>query len=492
MVKTRFAPSPTGYIHIGGIRTALYSYACAKKAEGKFILRIEDTDKSREMEGGIRDIIEALNIFGLKYDEGPEVGGSHKPYIQSKRLDIYKEKAQELVEKGVAYYCFCSKERLDKLRKEQQKKGKKPMYDKKCREIAPEEAKKRIKNGDEYVVRLKVPAGRRLSIKDTVMGDVSWNTDEVDDQVLLKSDGYPTYHLAVVVDDVLMGVTHITRGIEWLASVPKHLLLFEAFGYKVPVMAHMPVILDPDGGKLSKRKGSVSVEDFLKQGYLPEALLNFLMLLGWAPSNDQEFFTLEEFVEAFSLDDLNKSSPVFDREKLLWFNGEYIRKLSVEELAEKICDWANENCEDGQMVKWLNDDDELGDKVVLLQERMSLLSESVDSLKFFYERQPIPDPAEIKGVKRYGKDDYQKVLCDYKEIVEKYDDDSSKWKHEKWEQDIRDLADKYEWKHGDMFMMVRLAMCGSPISPPLFESMVILGKGEVVDRVGKAEMELGD
>lgn len=483
MVRTRFAPSPTGFIHIGSVRTALYSYAYAKKHGGKFVLRIEDTDKKREIKEGVSDIINALKIFGLDYDEGPKKKGPHSPYIQSQRLNIYQDKAEELVDKDKAYYCFCSEKRLEKLRKRQQREGKRSMYDRKCRKFNKEESRIRIKKGERFVVRLKIPMDRELEIEDKVMGKVKWDSNEVNDQVLLKSDGFPTYHLAVVVDDVLMGITHITRGIEWLASVPKHILLFEAFNYKLPIMAHMPVILDPGGGKLSKRKGAVSVRGFLQEGYLPEALLNFLMLLGWAPEDDREFFSLEEFVNEFSLDRLNKASPVFDRQKLLWFNGEYIRKYSLKDFTKKVLKWVEEYCQDNKMKKMLMNDDKLDEKLGLIQERILLFSDIIDSLRFFYKRSKVPNPSSIKGIKRYDRKDYISIVNDYIGIIGGYEEGSLRWKHKDWEGDIRELGDKYDWRHGDLFMLIRLVMCGSPISPPLFESMVILGKDEVLKRL---------
>ena len=481
MVRTRFAPSPTGSVHIGNLRTALYGYALAKRHEGKFVLRIEDTDKNREVKDGITNIVETLKEFGIGYDEGPVVGGPHKPYVQSEKLEVYKEKAEYLISKGYAYYCFCSQERLDKIRKEQQKQKKQPRYDRKCLNLDIEESRKRIKDGEKYVIRLKMPSDRKLEIEDKVIGKIKWDSNGIDDQVLIKSDGYPSYHLGVVVDDVAMKITHITRGFEWLASVPKHIILFEAFNYKIPVMAHMPLILDPEGGKLSKRKGNVSAEGFLKEGYLPEALLNFIMLLGWAPDDDREIFSLKEFTREFSLEGLNKSNPVFDRKKLLWFNGEYIRKLSKKDLTKKVLKWVEKYYEDEEIRKHLVSDDELIHKLELIQERISLLSEIPDSLEFFYKLLPTPDPSSLKGVKRY--EDHREVMKDYAEIIQGCEDDSGKWKHENWEKDIRSLADKYDWKHGDMFMMVRLVMCGSPVSPPLYESMVILGKEEILARL---------
>lgn len=483
MVRTRFAPSPTGFLHIGGLRTALYSYALAKQRNGEFILRIEDTDKKREMVGGVENIIKMLKIFGIKFDEGPTIGGPYEPYMQSERLTIYQAKARELIQKGKAYYCFCSQERLEKVREKLKKDGKQPKYGGKCRDLNIRESEKRIENGEKFVIRLEVPRGKKIEMKDKLLGKVTWKSEDIDDQVLLKSDSFPTYHLAVVVDDVIMKITHITRGIEWLASVPKHILLYEAFGYKVPVMAHMPVILDPDGGKLSKRKGAVSAEEFISQGYLPEAVLNFLMLLGWAPKDDREFFSLVEFVKEFSLDRLNKASPVFDRQKLLWFNGEYIRKISKNLFAKKVVSWFKNYCKDPELLRDVMNDKDLPAKLELIQERVSLLSEIPDSLRFFYKRLAVPDPKTVKGVNQYKSEDFKNATRDYSKIIESYPN-SSKWKHEVWEVDIRDLADKYNWKHADMFMLVRLVICFSPISPPLFESMVILGKEEILTRLG--------
>ncbi|MBD3362558.1 glutamate--tRNA ligase [Candidatus Dojkabacteria bacterium] len=494
-VKTRFAPSPTGFLHIGGVRTALYSYALARKHNGKFILRIEDTDKKREVEGGVQNIIDMLNILGLEYDEGPIVGGPNGPYIQSKRLKIYQKKAEKLVEDGKAYYCFCSEDRLEKLRKKQIKEKKQPMYDKKCRDLDPEEARTRIEKGEEYVIRLKIPQNKTLSIDDAVMGHVEWNSNDVDDQVLLKSDGFPTYHLGVVVDDVLMGVTHITRGIEWLASVPKHLVLFDAFGIEPPVMAHMPVILDPDGGKLSKRKGTVSTEEFLKEGYLPEALLNFLMLLGWsAPlereygEKEREFFSLEDFVELFSLEELNKASPVFNRDKLIWFNHKYINNLSPDDFVIEYTKWLNKYSEDENLKNEIIEKgpDYLETILELVHERVELLSEISDLIYNFYFK---PETKEIekilkehKHTKKLKEKEIQKIISEFS--VELNEQTSIKnWGHDNWESCIRDIAKKLDIKAGQAFMTLRILTLGSPISPPLFESMEVLGKDEVAERL---------
>jgi len=483
MVVTRFAPSPTGFLHVGHIRTALYSYALARKYKGKFILRIEDTDKKREVTGAVESIIKTLKVFNISFDEGPIVGGPNEPYIQSQRLDVYRAKANELIDKNVAYYCFCDHEKLEDMRETQRSKGDQPMYDGRCKNLRGGEVQEKLKKGEPYVIRLKVPEGRTIRIEDKILGKISWDSDTVDDQILIKSDGYPTYHLAVVVDDVLMGITHITRGFEWLSSVPKHVLLFEAFKYKIPVMAHLPLILNPQGGKLSKRKGSVSAEEFLMQGYLPEAILNFIMLLGWAPKDDREFYSLKEFVKEFSLDRLNKSNPVFNREKLIWFNGEYIRRQSTKLFSQKVLSWIKTYHSKDEIGSEIIKDKKLSEKLELIQERAKLLSEVLDSLAFFYKIQPIPDLKDIKGVKRYPEEEYRKVLIEYYATIRKYSDNTSDWKHKKWETDMRALADVYNWKHGDMFMLIRIMMCGSPYSPPLFESMQILGKREVLNRL---------
>ncbi len=492
-VTTRFAPSPTGFLHIGGLRTALYSYAWAKKNKGKFVLRIEDTDKKREVEGGVKGIIDALKLFQMNYDEGPNVGGPNGPYIQSQRLEIYKKKAEELVEKGFAYYCFCTQERLSKLREKQQKEKKQPKYDKHCLKLSKEEVEKNLKDNVPYVIRLNVPKDRIISVEDTVMGHVEWNTNDVDDQVLLKSDGYPTYHLAVVVDDTMMGITHITRGIEWLASVPKHILLYEAFNLPLPTMSHMPVILDPEGGKLSKRKGTVSVEGFISEGYLPSALLNFMMLLGWsAPierkfgQEEQEFFSLSEFVELFDIKDLNKASPVFNREKLQWFNHKYISKLTPDELVLKFTSWLEKYSDQEDLKKIILEKgpDYLEKTLEITRDRAKLLSNFLTEIEPFYFYPKKIDFSEIKQTKKLDKKQIQNIIENFLLELEKYKSFDD-WGHQKWEEFVRDLAEKLEIKAGEAFMTLRIKALGTPFSPPLFESMQILGKDEVLNRLKK-------
>src|SRR5882724_90992 len=335
MVRTRIPPSPTGQdIHIGNVYTALINFAVAKNHKGKFIIRIEDTDRTRFQEGSEEKILSSLKAFGLKYDEGPDIGGPFAPYRQSERLPIYKKYAKKLIEKGVAYYCFCTKERLTKLREEQIAQKKTPKYDKFCKGIKNQES--RMKAGELYVVRLDIPENKIISFTDLIHGEIAINSNEVDDQVLLKSDGYPTYHLGVVIDDHLMEITHIIRAEEWISSTPKHILLYESFGWKLPLFAHVPIIRNPDKSKLSKRKNPVWASWYLAEGFLPEAVLNYLALLGWSHPEGKEIFPLTEFIEIFDLKDIKPVGPVFDMKKLTWMNQQYIQAKSDEELKKLI------------------------------------------------------------------------------------------------------------------------------------------------------------
>lgn len=493
MIVTRFAPSPTGFLHVGHLRTALFGYALAKHNKGRFILRIEDTDKKREKEGSVENIIKTCKLFKIFFDEGPVIGGPNEPYLQSQRLDIYKEKAEWLVDNGYAYYCFCTHERLEQVHKEQLEKKLQPKYDGHCREIKIDEAKARIAKGEKYVIRLKVPANTELTVKDEILGEITWNTDNVDDQVLLKTDGFPTYHLAVVTDDVMMGVTHITRGFEWLASVPKHLLLFKAFGYPVPVMAHLPLILDPQGGKLSKRKGSVSTEEFMKEGYLTEALLNFIMLLGWSPplkvehgEKEREIFSLNEFIELFELSDLNKANPVFNREKLLWFNQKYIQLMTVDELQNRFTEWIKfTKFDDPELITGITSKgpDYLNKILELEHTRIKLLSEIPGAIRFYYIHKGDADFKACKHTKALTDDQVKEIIKMYKEILESGKQPLEKINHETWESNVRAIADKLGVKAGSVFMLLRLVVTDVEFSPPLFEVMQILGTKEVIARL---------
>jgi glutamyl-tRNA synthetase len=325
-ICVRFAPSPTGFVHVGSLRTALYNFLFAKHFGGKYILRVEDTDQARYTEGAVENLLDTLKWTGLSYDEGPDMDGDAGPYYQSQRLDIYHRYVDELISKNFAYPCFCSEDRLEKMREEQISQKLTPKYDGHCRQLILKEALLRRKS-EPHVIRLKIPETGVTTVTDIVRGEVQFQNEMIDDQVLQKSDGFPTYHLANVVDDHLMGITHVIRGEEWLISTPKHILLYDYFGWPIPLFAHLPLLLNPDRSKLSKRQGDVAVEDYKKKGYLPEALLNFVALLGWNRGDDQELFTLEDLIKDFSLERVNKSGAVFNIEKLNWMNGMYIRKL---------------------------------------------------------------------------------------------------------------------------------------------------------------------
>lgn len=341
--RVRFAPSPTGYVHIGGLRTALYNYLYAKKHEGTYLVRIEDTDQTRFVEGAIEGMINSMAWAGVLHDEGPFIEefthsvvqkGAYGPYIQSERLPIYKKHVDELIENNKAYYCFCSKERLETLREAQKSEGKTPKYDGYCRSLKREDILRRLDAGESHVVRLKLPENRLVVFKDLIKGEVSVNTNDLDDQVLMKADGFPTYHLAVVIDDHYMKITHVVRGDEWLISTPKHLLTYEAFGWEAPSFVHLPVILGQSKKKLSKREGDVAVEDFRKKGYLPEALINYIALVGWSPEDGQEIMDMETLVKQFSFERVSKSSGVFDVNKLNHINNHYIKNYDLKALTE--------------------------------------------------------------------------------------------------------------------------------------------------------------
>ncbi len=496
---------------------ALFAYAWAKHNNGKFILRLEDTDRTRFVKTAGEQILELLREFGLNPDYYPtsdqleamekgqlvgygadwalhldeiekvEDNQFSGVYVQTQRLPLYQKYAWQLVKNGYAYFCFCSKERLEQVNKERLAKGLKPGYDGYCKlHYTLDEALEKIKKGEPYVVRMDTSAAERLfgsskiTVHDKVLGELKFDFKDVNDQVLIKSDGIPTYHLAVVVDDYLMGVTHMMRGYEWISSTPKQVFIYKALGWDMPEFVHLPLILDPGGGKLSKRKGSVMVAEFLKEGYLKDALLNFLMLLGWSPGkgDTREFFTLDEFVSLFDIDKINKANPVFDRNKLLWFNGEYIRKKDVRTLTDIFTDWVRKYCDDVDFKKAVLKDSQLDKKMELVKPRIKLLSQAVNFLKMFYFDPEFISPRQVKGVKRYECETIARALIDYFN----YEDLSS---NEAWVASVRRLADAYDIKHADMFMALRLAVAGNPVSVPLYEAFVILGKDKVRERINR-------
>jgi len=481
---TRMAPSPTGEYHIGHIRTVLYNYALAKKHDGSFIIRIEDTDRERLVDGATDRILNVIRDYGLSWDEGPQVGGPSDPYIQSQRLDIYKKHVDLLVKKERAYYCFCSKDELEEMRKIQQTQGlAKTMYDGRCRRLTLEQIKKNLKEKLPYVVRLKVPEDQQIKFRDEVYGELEFNSREVDDTVLLKSDGYPTYHLAVVVDDHLMKVTHVMRGNDWLPSTPKHVLLYQAFGWDMPLFVHLPNLKElGENKKLSKRYGAVYALDFLKEGYLVEVLLNFLMFLGWNPGGDKEIYSLAEFVSEFEIKRIHKTDLVaFDREKLLWMNGYYIRQLTAERLYNLIRGWAekfeidlhNEGFSDEYHVKVIG----------LVQERMKKLSEYVLLTHYFYQ-DPQVDHKQLAKFTRTEKEAL-KIASEFHTLY--LDVKETDWQADKLEILSHEFVEKKGYKNKEAFMTVRIAVTGELATPPIFETMEALGKEVVLKRLKAVE-----
>lgn len=383
--RVRFAPSPTGFLHIGGLRTALYDYLFAKKTGGRFILRIEDTDRKRLVEGATENLIQSLVRLGLDIDEGPGIGGDFGPYTQSERLELYHTHADELLKNGHAYRCFCSADTLDEMRQKQQENKEFVKYDRRCLQLSPAEIEANLKAGKEYTLRLKMPDEHKFCFEDLVRGRVEMDSAQSDDQVIIKSDGFPTYHLAAVVDDHYMQITHVIRGEEWLSSTPKHIWLYQCLGWDAPAWVHLPLILNPDRSKLSKRMNDVSVESYLEKGYLKEALLNFIALLGWHAADDRELYTLAELCAEFSLERVSKAGAVFDLTKLDWMNGNYLRSLPLEVIAERSRDYFS------AAGITIHDLDQFYKVLAIARERCTLLPELVDYSRMFYEYNPLGD-----------------------------------------------------------------------------------------------------
>lgn len=481
MVRLRFAPSPTGYLHIGGLRTALYNYLYAKQKGGKFLLRIEDTDRTRYVEGAIENLIHELKWAGVEADEGvclDENGkitevGECGPYIQSERVEkgIYNKYAEELIEKGYAYYCFCSKERLDDVKNQQKADGKIPRYDGLCRGVSIEDAKKRIANGESYVIRLKLPENRDIVFEDVIKGRITINTNDMDDQVLIKADGFPTYHFAVVVDDHLMGITHIVRGDEWISSTPKHIYLYEALGFEKPIFVHLPTVLNKSGKKLSKRNDDASVEDFRLKGYLPEALINYLALVGWSPESNEEILSLDEMVKQFSFDRVSKSGGVFDVDKLDWVNAQYIRKMEVSELAKLVKPY---------LLKAGFIKEDICEKRLELitktfQESISRLPEIIEQSRFLFEDVTVePEALKMRNVEHIEilKEKMKEELSQ----IEEMDEETAKGFMKK-------VQKASGFKGKDLYMPVRALLTGQVHGPELSNILEILGKGEILRRL---------
>ena len=490
MVRTRFAPSPTGYLHVGGLRTALYAYLVAKKNKGKFILRIEDTDRERQVPGAVENLLKTLSWAGLEPDEGMllKAGkvaekGKFGPYTQSQRLDIYRTHVDKLIDQKKAYFCFCSEERLEEVRQRQQQNKQPSGYDGHCRDLSPDEVKKRLAAGEKHVVRMKMPKEGETIFHDIVRGEVRIKNELVDDQIILKSDGFPTYHLAVVVDDHEMGVTHIIRGEEWLSSVPKHLKLYEYFGWEVPAMAHLPLILNPDKSKLSKRQGDVAVEDYVKKGYLKEALINFVAFLGWNPGGERELFTLDELVKEFSLEKVGKSGAVFNLEKLNWYNKEYIKKLSGKELAELAMPFLEADEVVGKMINdkgyKINDLEKI---LSLERERVATLAELPEAVKFVFQ---LPDyPPSLLIWKKSSVEELKKILPALKDLLNTFS--VRDWTKEKLEKKIGEWIKENNFQTGSALWPLRVALSGQQNSPGPFEIAEVLGKEESLRRIETA------
>ena len=463
-VKTRFAPSPTGYLHIGSLRTVVYSYLFAKKYQGTFLLRIEDTDQSRLVEGAVEQLLDTLKRVGIGIDEGP--------YVQSERLEIYKEHAQKLIDSGHAYHCFCSRERLDEVREQQRLAKLQPKYDRACLGLDKEEVEKRLAAGEDHVIRLQMPEGETV-FEDAIRGSVKINNSEIDDQVLVKTDGFPTYHLAVVVDDHLMGITHIIRGEEWISSVPKHIALYKAFGFELPVYAHLPLVLNPDKSKLSKRQGDVAVEDYLAKGFLPEALVNFVALLGFNPSGDKEIYTVEELTDGFDLSKVNKSGAVFDQEKLRWMNAQYLKALSDDELLERVKPFLTDEVEEGL----------LGRIVAIEKDRMQVLGDLQEQLGMY--TQALCYEPEILVWRKADAEDAKKQLAGVLEVVRAFDDTT--WGSlELIETGVKRYIEANELSNGNVLWPLRVALSGDARSPSPFELLWVLGKTVSIERIENA------
>lgn len=474
-VRVRFAPSPTGYLHVGGLRTALYNYLFARQHNGTFVLRIEDTDRARIVEGAADNLIDTLQWAGLEFDEGPRKGGPFGPYIQSERLSTYAEYAQQLIAKNMAYRCFCSHERLSEMRKAQEKLRTPPKYDRQCLRLNPKDIETNTLNGVPFVVRMKIPDGRAVRFHDVIREDVEFASEQIDDQVLLKSDGYPTYHLANVIDDHLMKISHVIRGEEWLSSTPKHVLLYEFFGWNLPTFAHLPLLLNPDRSKLSKRQGDVAVEEYRSKGFLKEALINFVALLGWNPGTEQEIFLLHELAGCFSLGRVGKAGAVFNVEKLNWLNFQHLRKKSDAEVLRML----KEEILRSRFKELHFDDAHLTKVVQIMRERVTFVKDFLEKSPYFFEAPTLYDPEIVK--KRWN--------ASAPEHLKKLVQDFSMLEHpaaEDYEATLHKTAQSLGIGNAELIHAVRLAISGVGGGPGLFDILSVLGKDECIRRLRAA------
>ncbi len=467
-VVTRFAPSPTGYVHVGSQRTALYNYIFARQQGGKFILRVEDTDQNRYVEGAVENLLSSLEQLGVEFDAGPGKEDDKAPYFQSERNDIYNREVKKLMDEGKAYRCFCSSERLEELRNEQMAKKLPTGYDGKCRNISREESDERAKT-EKFVIRLKTPTEGLCEFRDIVRRDVKIAWSQVDDQVLVKSDGFPTYHLANVIDDHYMGVTHVIRGEEWLPSVPKHLYLYDCFGWKAPQMAHLPLLLNPDRSKLSKRQGDVAVEDYLKKGYTPEALNNFLALLGWNPGGKNEIYSMDELIASFDINKISKAGAVFDTKKLDWMNGQYIKNMDVDKYLV-------------EARKWLGDvkvkEDKLNTALMAVKTSLATFKEIPEKISVFTGEavEPVVEAKEMLEL-----DSTKAVFEAYVEKVSKLD----KLTVNDFKVVMKEVQTETGVKGKNLWMPIRIGLTGDMHGPELGYIVEYLGKHENIKRISR-------
>lgn len=476
MIRVRFAPSPTGSPHIGNIRTAVFDWLFARHENGSFILRIEDTDRTRFVPGALEEMMNDLRWAGMQWDEGPEAGGDYGPYFQSERLDLYTKYAKQLIESGQAYYCYCTSERLTKIREEQQAAGKPTGYDRHCRDLTAEERAKLQVSGAPHVVRFAMPETGTTSYNDYLRGELSFDNSLQDDFIMLKSDGFPTYNFASVIDDHLMEISHVIRGEEYISSMPKYVHLYAALGWGQPVWVHTPTILGSDRKKLSKRHGSVNFSTYIEEGYLPEALVNYMALLGWSAGEDRDLYTIEELIEKFSLNGISDHSAIFDIQKLLWMNGQYIRKTSIERLTELVLPYLKK----AGLASGETDICYLQKVVALIQDRLKVLSDAPEMADFFLKEDLDYDPKAVD--KWLVKPESKELLKRVADRLESLDN----WAIESLEAAVREVGTEMGAEGGKAIHPVRVAATGRTVGPGLFESLETLGRDIVVSRLRKA------
>jgi len=480
-VRVRYAPSPTGLQHIGSMRTALFNYLYAKSMGGTFILRIEDTDRTRSSDEYVQNMYDTFKWLGVYWTEGPDVGGKYAPYIQSERFALYKEYAEKLVAMDKAYYCFCDEERLERIRKIQTSNKMAPGYDRACRSLSKEEVAANLEKGLKYVIRLKIPMEGSTKFVDQVLGEIEWKNEDISpDPVLLKSDGFPTYHLANVVDDHFMEITHVLRAQEWIPSTPQHILMYQAFGWTPPAFCHLPMVLGQDGQKLSKRHGATAVNEFRNGGYLKEALINYVGMLGASYEDARDMYSLEEMGKLFKLEHLNKAPAVFDYKKLEWFNGQYIRTKSDAELLELVLPFlvqeniVSENLSEKERALLMS-------IMPLIKERLHYTNEAPEMIRFFFTEPSVPAKEDLIP-KKLDAEKTKAILTVALDLVKA----SFSMNHEEQEALFRAKAEELGVKLGDLLMPVRMAVTGTRVSPPLFDSIHILGSDVALERIKKA------